>query len=397
MIDFLSKEIRRNPFPVYEWIRRVSPVLYDPRPRTWMVFDFDGVKRVLSDHEAFSSSMFTAKQRNPSWFIFLDPPRHTKLRALVMRAFTPQVVANMEARIRELSRELLDRTIERGEMDVVADFAAPLPLMVIGDVLGLPAADLPRFTHWSEVIVKLSYSISGGKEADQAALEFLMATAEMQDYLTGLLAARREAPKDDLLTKLLKAEVGDEGLTKEEILGFFQLLLVGGAETTTNMISNAVLCLIENPDQLALLKAKPHLLPSAIEEVVRYRSSIQWEYRATRRDVQLRGQVIPAEQLVLAIIGSANRDPQQFCDPDRFDITRNPNPHIAFGHGIHFCLGAALSRMEGRIALADFLNRLENFKLASNQAWEPRQALHVHGPARLPIRFEPRRRLAASV
>src|SRR5579864_1002919 len=383
MIDFLSKEIRSNPFPLYHQIRSSSPVLYDPRAKTWMVFDFDSVKRVLSDHEAFSSSMFTAKQRNPPWFIFFDPPRHTKLRALVMRAFTPRVVANMESRIRDLSRELLDRSIERGEMDLVENYATPLPMMVIGDILGLPVADLPRFTHWSEVIVKLSYSISGGEEADQAAMEFLMATAEMQDYVTGLLAERRKSPKDDLLTKLAEANVAGEGLTDEETLGFFQLLLVGGTETTTNMISNAVLCLIENPEQLALLQANPELLPSAIEEVVRHRSSIQWEYRATRHDVELRGQRIPAGQLVLAMIGSANRDPQQFRDPDRFDITRNPNPHIGFGHGIHFCLGAALSRMEGRIALTDFLNRLHGFELASDQPWEPRKALHVHGPARL--------------
>src|SRR5579864_8134085 len=153
VIDFLSKAVRRDPFPQYDRIRSSSPVLYDPRAKTWMVFDFESVKRVLSDHEAFSSSMFTAKQRNPPWFIFFDPPRHTKLRALVMRAVTPRVVANMESRIRELSRTLLDRTIDRGEMDVVSDFATPLPMMVVGDVLGLPEADLPRFTHWSEVIV----------------------------------------------------------------------------------------------------------------------------------------------------------------------------------------------------------------------------------------------------
>ena len=221
-----------------------------------------------------------------------------------------------ESRIRDLSRELLDGSIERGEMDLVENYATPMPMMVIGDILGLPVADLPRFTRWSEVIVKLSYSISGGEEADQAAMEFLMATAEMQAYVTGLLAERRKSPKDDLLTKLAEANVAGEGLTDEEILGFFQLLLVGGTETTTNMISNAVLCLIENPEQLALLQPNPDLLPSAIEEVVRHRSSIQWEYRATRHDVELRGQRIPAGQLVLAMIGSANRDPQQFRDPD---------------------------------------------------------------------------------
>jgi len=175
----------------------------------------------------------------------------------------------------------------------------------------------------------------------------------------------------------------------------FQLLLLAGSETTTNLINNAVLCLVENPDQLARLQAAPELLPSAIEEVLRYRSPLQWMYRLTRRDVAVHGQVIPAGKLVLPMLGAANRDPQQFRDADRFDIARQPNPHVAFGHGLHFCLGAPLARLEGRIALADLLVRLEGFRLASADPWEPRQGAHVLGPTRLPIRFEPGRRAAA--
>jgi cytochrome P450 len=217
----------------------------------------------------------------------------------------------------------------------------------------------------------------------------------MRAYLRDLLAERRKAPKDDLLTRLAEAEVDGERLTEDDILGFFQFLLAAGTETTTNLISNAILCLAENPGELARLRAAPERLPSAIEEVLRYRSPIQAVFRETRRDVEVHGQVIPAGKIVLTMIGSANRDPKHFNDPDRFDITRDPNPHIAFGQGIHFCLGAALSRLEARIGLSDLLERAKGFELVSDAPWEPRRALIVHGPSRLPIRFEPERRAAA--
>jgi cytochrome P450 len=197
----------------------------------------------------------------------------------------------------------------------------------------------------------------------------------------------RSARPDALLTRLVEAEVDGERLTSEEVLGFVQLLLVGGQETTANLISNAVLCFLQHPDQLARLRAEPDLLPSAIEEVLRYRSPLHWMPRTTRRDVELHGRVIPGGKVVLPMIGSANRDPRQFPDPGRFDVTRAPNPHLAFGHGIHACLGAPLARLEGRIALADFLGRFRDFGRATDEPWEPRQARSVHGPSRLPIRF----------
>jgi cytochrome P450 len=393
MTNFFTDEMRRDPYPVYERIRRASPVLHVPPPfDSWLIFDYEGVKRALSDHDTFSSRVPAPRH----WFLFHDPPGHTKLRGLISRAFTPRVVANLEPRIRELSRELLDRTIERGEMDLAGDYAVPLPMMVIAEMIGIPPADWLRFKRWSDGILKLSYTRSDVEESQRAMGEFMAVTAEMSAYLADMIEQRRAAPRDDLLTRLVEAEVDGERLTHEEILGFFQLLVVGGQETTTNLIDNAILCLIENPDQLARLRAAPDLLPSAIEEVLRYRSPVQWLMRTPTRDVELHGHVIPAGRLVLAMIGSANRDPGQFPDADRFNITRDPNPHIAFGHGIHFCLGAPLSRLEARIALADILGRIEGFQLASDEPWEPRQALNVHGPARLPIRFEPGRRAAAT-
>ncbi len=391
-MDFFSDAMRRDPYPVYERMRSTAPVFRIPPPfDAWLIFDYEGVKWALNDHDTFSSRV----PAPPNWFIFFDPPRHSKLRALISRAFTPRVVTNLEPRIRDFSSDFLDRVIERGQMDLATDYAIPLPMTVIAHMIGIPPVDWARFIRWSDMILKLSHTRSDSAEATAALGEYTSATAEMSDYLTDMIAQRRERPLDDLLTRLVAAEVDGERLTHDEILGFFQLLIVGGQETTTNLITNAILCLIEHPDQLARLRTEPDLLPSAIEEVLRYRSPLQWMMRTPRREVELHGQVIPAGRLVLAMIGSANRDPRQFPDADRFDITRAPNPHIAFGHGIHSCLGAPLARLEGRIALADLLGRLGNIELAGSEPWQPRPALQVHGPARLPIRFESGQRIGA--
>ena len=388
MMNIFSDEARRNPFPMYDQLRSGSPVLQVPPPfDLWMIFDYEGVKRALGDQDAFSSAVPAPKD----WFIFHDPPRHTKLRSLISRAFIPRVVTSLEPRIRELSRELLNKTIERGEMDLAVEYAVPLPMMVIAQLIGIPVADWPRFRQWSDVILKLSYTLRGldAEEAARHFSAFAEVTAEMNSYLAEMIKQRRESPQDDLLTRLVEAEVDGQHLTHDEILGFFQLLVVGGQETTANLINNAILCLLENPDQLALLRQRMDLLPSAIEEVLRHRSPLQWLMRTPRHDVEMQGRVIPAKKLVLAMIGSANRDPKQFENPARFDITRHPNPHLAFGNGIHFCLGAPLSRMEARIALSDVLGRLDGLELAGAEPWEPRKALPVHGPARLPVRFRP--------
>jgi cytochrome P450 len=396
-MNFFSDEVRRNPFPLYDQMLTQSPVLHVEPLNLWMVFDYESVKRVMNDNEAFSSSMFTAKRANPEWFIFFDPPRHTKLRALIMRAFTPRMVANLEPRIRELSGELLDHRIERGEMDLAEDYSVPLPMLVIAQMLGVPVVDRQRFKRWADVMLGLSFAVPGGEGGAKAAQDYFAVKAEMSAYLADLLSDRRAAARDDLLTKLVEAEVDGEHLTDEEILGFFQLLLVAGTETTTNLLNNAILCLIENPQQLERLRKTPGLLPGAIEEVLRYRPPVQWMFRATRREVEIQGQKIPAGKLVLPILGAANRDPRQFSEPARFDIAREPNPHIAFGHGIHFCLGAALSRLEARVAIPDLLDRLKDLQLSSSEPWQPRQALHVHGPARLAVRFEPGPRTTAQV
>jgi cytochrome P450 len=396
LLDLFSDDLRRNPFPAYERMRAAAPVFHLAALDVWMVFDYDGVRRVLVDHDAFSSDLALAPGHgNPGeWFIFYDPPRHTKLRALIAKAFTPRVVANLEPRIRELSRQLLDQFMEQaaaGEVDLVAEFAVPLPMRVIAELVGVPTAEWPRYRRWSDVILKIANTISRDAEAARTLDEYRAVTAEMRTFLADLVADRRATHRDDLLTRLVDAEVDGERLTAEELLGFVQLLLVAGQETTATLVTNAVLCFLENPDQLARLRADPALWPSAIEEVLRYRSPALWMPRVARRDVELGGQTIPAGKVVLPMIGSANRDAKQFPDAGLFDVGRDPNPHLAFGHGIHACLGAPLARLEARIALADFLSRVESFEFASPEPWPPKAALQVHGPSRLPLRLTPRR------
>lgn len=394
MLDLFSDEARRNPYPAYEYLRTNAPVLSIPEFDVWLVCDYDNVKRVLGDHQAFSNRV----PGPANWFIFDDPPRHTRLRALISKAFTPRSIANLETRIRTLSREQLDRAIvraasrpgdEHGVFDLATEYAVPLPMLVIAELLGIPPEDFARYKRWSDEILKLSFSLFRGQDESRAVDGYTAVTEEMRAYLPAVLAQRRTAPRDDLLTRLVQAEVDGERLSEDEILGFFQLLLVGGQETTVNLINNAVLCLLEHPDQLDRLREEPALLPTAIEEVLRYRAPLAWMMRTPTRDIELAGLTIPARKLVLAMIGSANRDERHFAQADRFDISRDPNPHLAFGLGLHFCLGAPLARLEARIALTDLFARLPGLALASDAPWPPRQALHVHGPASLPIRYEP--------
>jgi cytochrome P450 len=379
-MNLFSDGIRRNPYPAYDQLRTTSPLLRVPPPfNGWLVFDYESVKWVLNDHETFSSRIPA-----PNWFIFFDPPAHTKLRALISRAFTPRMIAQLEPRIQELTEELLDAA--GSEFDFAAAFSIPLAMKVIAGMIGIPLSDWAMYSRWSDIILQLSYSRSGGEEAERSRRDFTAVTAEMDAYLTAMIAERRANPRDDLLTRLIEAEVDGERLTQQEILGFFQLLVVAGQETTSDLLNNAVLSLLENPDQLALLRTEPELLPAAIEEVLRYRSPLQWMMRTPRRDVELHGTIVPAGAFVLPMIGSANRDPRVFADPHRFDIRRDPNPHVAFGHGLHFCLGAALSRLETRIALTAILARFSTIELAITDPLPPRRALHVHGPDHLPLR-----------
>lgn len=272
-----------------------------------MLFDYASVRRALTEQESFSSGMAAAGRTNPEWKIFLDPPRHGKLRGLISKAFTPNAIADVEMRIRGLSRQLLDAAAKNGCMDVVGDYATPLPMMVIAEMIGIPVADWSVFRGWSDGILRLSQTIM---KADAGAVSAYAAVkSEMAPYLKAIVARRRVEPQDDLLTRLVRAEFEGERLTEQEIAGFIELLIVAGQETTSNLVANAVITFAEHPDQRRELGAAPELLPSAIEEVLRYRSPVQWLFRSTVREVHMCGQTIPAGNVVIPVIGAANRDP----------------------------------------------------------------------------------------
>jgi len=387
MTSLFSEGYRRNPYPVLARLRERGSVFHDPASGTWMLLRYDDVKCALASHEVFSSVVSPPGTLTSDWLIFADPPHHARLRALIMRAFTARAVGTLEQRIHERISTLLEDAQRGGNVDFVRDIAVPFPLTVIAEMLGAPTDDLPRYRRWTDAIVALSHTVSGGPGLERAVECARHANGEMRAYLPPLLEERRVRARDDLLSRLVLTDVDGERVSDDEILGFFQLLLLAGHETTTNLLSNAVLAFDEYPDQLALLRAAPGLLEPAIEEVLRFRSPVQTVFRHTRREVNVGDETIPAGAMVLLMLGAANRDPSRFDRPDRFDIAREAVPHVGFGHGIHYCIGAPLARLEARIALEELYRRFERIERADDSPWEPREAFHVHGPSRLPVRL----------
>jgi cytochrome P450 len=383
-----AEENALNPFPWYREMRESALVHFDQRFSSWNVFGYGDVQRVLSEHTTFSSEYGGQAGRDPlaSSLINTDPPRHRQLRTLVTQAFTPRAVAQLGPRISQITHELLDRVAGAGEMDLVGDLAYPLPVIVIAEMLGIPTEDRDRFKRWSDAIV------SGSDEGlAQTVGEGTNPHVEMATYFMQMIERRRQEPQDDLISALLAAQIDGEHLSQMELLGFCILLLIAGNETTTNLIGNAILCLDEHPDALERLRDEPELWPSAIEEVLRYLSPVQSMYRVAKTDATLGDQEIRAGQFVIAWIGSANRDEVQFPAADTFDITRTPNRHLAFGHGIHFCLGAPLARLEASIALPAIVERLPNLKRRHEVPLRPMGGTIVFGTRNLPVTFTPSR------
>ena len=339
----------------FEEMRTQHPVFYNERMHLWQVFRYEDVSAVITDYNRFSSQAFgVTGSFLKDTLIEKDPPDHRKLRNLVNLAFTPRAVARLSDRITQITQELLDQVRLQGKMDIVSDFAFPLPAKVIAELLGVPSEDWNIFQRWARV--DSSDPNLTRQEAERSMQE------EMSDYFSKLLEERRRAPREDLISALSTAEVDGERLSEYELVKFCTLLLAAGQETTKNLIANAIVCFTDYPDSMERLIREPALMPTAIEEVLRYLPPVWFLFRQTRTDVELAGQHIPANQLVLAWTASANRDPAQFPDPDRFDIEREPNRHLAFGHGIHFCVGAPLARLEARIALPMMLEQLRNLQ-----------------------------------
>jgi cytochrome P450 len=371
----LSPEFRQNPYPAYAWLRRERPVFHIEQAGWWVLSRYADVSAALRNHQLFSSAYGIGSDRGRMrMMISTDPPDHTLLRGLVNTAFTPRIVAGLEPRIQQITDDLLDRIMDAGAFDLTQDLAVPLPVTVIAELLGVEPERREDFKRWSDAFV--------GSGDDRAFEEFAA-------YFGAMVEARRRERRTDLISALVAAQEDRHVLSTEDILWFCLLLLVAGNETTTNLISNAALALIENPGQMDLLRQNPALIPAMVEEALRYDSPVQGLFRTTTQDASINGTTIPADQKVLILFASANRDEAQFSDPDRFDITRRPNNHLAFGYGIHFCLGAPLARLEARVAWETMLRRMEHLRPDPTAATVRLNNPIIRGLERYPLRFEP--------
>jgi cytochrome P450 len=350
----------------------------------WQVLAHADVERVLTDHEHFSSELAEGLGQGGdplmASMVLTDPPRHRQLRALVSAAFTPRRVAQMEPRIREIAQELLDAMRAAGSADFVQAFSYPLPARVIAELLGVPFDRRDDFGRWSDDIV-MSGMTSELSARGQASAQ------EMGIFFFELMEQRRGEPRDDLISALLVAEVDGRRLELIELIGFCILLLIAGHETTANLLNHTVWCLSEYPDAASRLRRDPARVPGAIEEVLRFRSPVFGLMRRAKTDAELGGRRIAAGDRLFAWLSAANRDPAVFPDPDRFDVERTPNRHIAFGHGGHFCLGAPLARLEAAVALPMVLEQLPDLRLSGDDPPEEKESVAITGFTRLPVRY----------
>ncbi len=377
-VDVTDPTFKANPFPFYAQLRAEAPVFPVKLPRSiskqraWLITRYDDVLNVLKDERCAKDrrhAMTPEQLKKVPWvpkmfkpleynMLDLDSPDHTRLRALVNKAFTPRLIEQMRDQIQALSNALLDGAERNGGMDLIADFALPLPLTMIGRILGVPAQDHLKFHRWSKTVV------SAGTNRNYVVL--IPTIMRFLGYLKQLVNERRVHPKNDLVTALVQAKEGGDQLSDDEILAMIFLLLIAGHETTVNLIGSGTLALLEHPDQWALLRSEPSLIKSAIEELLRYVCPVEMATeRYGREALTIAETTIPRGELVMAVIGSANRDANYFDHPDVLDITRENNKHLAFGHGVHFCLGASLARLEGQIAISTLIRRMPNLRLLS--------------------------------
>jgi pimeloyl-[acyl-carrier protein] synthase len=407
--NLLCEEVRANPYPFYAQLRSQDPVHWDEEMGFWVLTRYTDIASIYND-DRFSRAqgLMRGFQRLPEneqriaqavyhsfskTMFYADPPYHTHLRGLMNNAFTPRRVEQLRPYIQRVVDDLLDAGQDKGQMDLVHDLAYPLPVMVIAELLGLPAQDRQRFKGWSDDLFAILGTVRHSPHLMERAAQSL---TQMTEYITALSHERREHPRDDLLSALTSV-VDEDGssacphhasgtgssphsgsgrarrqsstthLTQEELVANINILLSTGHETTTHLIGNGVLALLQNPDQLQKLKHQPRLISSAIDEMMRYENPVQITYRSAIEDVELGGRQIRKGDLVNSILGSANRDLEKYTDPDRFDITRNEGRHLNFGLGIHFCIGASLVRLEAEIAFLTILRRFPNLQLTTEK------------------------------
>ena len=396
--DVLRPENIANPYPIYHQLRSDEPVRWDDAARSWVITSYADVLTALRDPR-FSAVRFTL---DPAWFpeevretitapsraltrqiLFLDPPDHTRLRGLVAKAFTPRVIDGMRPFIQQIVDELLDAVQPKGEIELVNDFAYPLPAIVIAHMLGVPPEDRDRFIQWTHSFGAL---LGGFELSIETVVQALYDVAEFINYFRQIIAQRRLAPRDDLMQAMIAAEEQGDKLTEEELLANCVLLLAAGHGTTTHLIGNGMLALLQHPDQLEDLKTHPQIISSAVAELLRYDGPVQLTSRLVKDDLQFAGKAMIGGQEILISLGAANHDPEQFANPDELDLRRMENRHVAFGQGIHYCLGAPLARVEAEIAFNTLVHRLQQPRLLTTDLqWS--QSLVFRGMQALPILF----------
>ena len=400
-IDLIGPEAALDPYPLYEQVRAHDPVHWNKSDDNWYIMRYADLISTIKD-ERLSSERIQAKSRSlstearekvspfidaiSSWMLESDPPSHTRMRGLVNKAFTPRMIESMRSRIQTLVDGMLDKVQGNGRIDVIADLAVPLPGIVISDMLGVPEEDQPQFKKWSnDIAIGVAGSDSAGSMIERLQMG-QRSLLELSDYFRGVVERLRGHPQDNLLSSLVEAEEAGDKLTEVELIANCVMLMFAGNETTTNLIGNGTLALLQNPEQKQMLQEDGGLIGPAVEEFLRFDSPVQKTRRTATADIELAGRTIKSGDLVSLCYGSANRDPEQFEEPNRLDITRADNRHLSFAQGIHYCLGAALARMEGQIAIGTLLNRMPDIKLETEEL-ERNPSLVLWGLKALPVSF----------
>lgn len=392
-------EARADPFPLYRRLREEDPVHWSELLDAWVLTRYDDVVAVLKDPR-FSAARDTSRNRyiqeavaargemdgsaRANTVLTADPPQHTRMRLLVSKAFLPRAVEKLRPRIQELADELLAAPREPGHLDVLMDFAYPLPVIVIAELLGVPTEDRAQFKRWSDDVVA---TLGGAFDRPGLAERGTQSWQELSQYFRETIAERRREPGNDLVSVLVAAADQGDVLSEEQLVATCAVMLIAGNETTRNLIGNGMLALLRNPDQLERLWEDPSLVDSAVEELLRYAGPVQSTARVATEDIEIDGTVVERGQLVVTVLAAANRDPTHFPDPDQLDITRQDNHHVAFGYGVHSCLGQPLARLEARIAFDTLARRISNPRLAIDEVeWGP--SFILRGVESLPITYD---------
>ncbi|MER7165765.1 cytochrome P450 [Micromonospora sp. NPDC000207] len=406
-LDLTSAQSRESAYQAYAALRETAPVARVRMPTgqdVWLVTGYEESVGFLTDYQRFRTSPPASGGDGgapalPEAVVRLlggsmgsmDPPDHTRQRRLVQAAFTPQYVETLRPGVQAITDQLVDGLLARPDrtFDLVEDFAVPLPLTVMSDMLGIPRDDRNRFRLWSELLLSLDPTSAQSAPAGMSPMDVMAEIEKFVGYLDALIVAKRADPGDDLISRMTLAEADGERMTDDELLKMVALLVVGGLGTTQHLIGNMVLALFRNPEQLELLRADPGLAPSAVEEMLRFHGPIEISFpRFAAEDTEIAGQPIARGEMIIAVLAAADRDPARFTDPDRLDIRRSGNRHLAFGRGAHMCLGAPLARVEGQIALTTLLARMPQLRPANepvDAAWRP--GLTLRGLSSLSVRF----------